>query len=82
MHPNSYQKLINNDRGNELKNIKFLPILNNNKISDFDKWLKIRRELVTIKIKNVINHGIFKMNIQRILIQPEQVNPNPLIGMI
>jgi len=26
-------------------NIKFLPILNNNKISDFDKWLKIRQEL-------------------------------------
>jgi len=45
MHPNSYQKLINNDRGNELINIKFLPILNNNKISDFDKWIKIRQEL-------------------------------------
>jgi len=37
--------LINNDRGNQLINITFLPILNNNKISDFDKWLKIRQEL-------------------------------------
>jgi len=66
MHTNSYQKLINNDRGNELINTKFLPILNNNKISDFDKWLKIRQELSYYQNKKVINHGIFKINKKRI----------------
>jgi len=59
-------------------NIQVLPIFSNNKLSDFDKWLEIRQEFtikITIKIKNVINHGIFKMNQERILLQPEQVNP-------
>jgi len=45
MHPNTYQKLINNDIENELINIQFLPILNNIKVTDFDKWLKTRQEL-------------------------------------
>jgi len=72
MHTNSYQKLINNDSGNELINITFLPILNNNKISDFDKWLKIRQEISYYQNKKVINHGIFKMNKKRIPLQPKQ----------
>jgi len=37
--------ISNNNSGNELINIQFLPILNNNKISDFDKWIKICQEI-------------------------------------
>ncbi|QKS69577.1 hypothetical protein 3 [Drosophila-associated adintovirus 2] len=45
MQPNEYHKLITNNRGEELINRKFLPIICNSKLSDFDKWIKIRQEL-------------------------------------
>jgi len=45
MHPYIYQKIIFNDSGNKLINLKCLPILNCNKLCDFDKWLKVRQEL-------------------------------------
>lgn len=45
MHPNEYHKIINDEKGTDLISKKFLPILNNSKISDFNKWIQIRQEL-------------------------------------
>jgi len=45
MQPTEYHKLITNTRGEEIINRKFLPIICNSKLSDFDKWIKIRQEL-------------------------------------
>jgi len=66
MQPTEYHKLIKNTRGEELINKKFLPIICNSKLSDFDKWIKIRQEL---------NYFVYKKK-KRGIYTENKISPN------